>query len=123
MVDPRTGNVHVVNDLRRPLVDAEVVVAVDGRTRIWRGDIDADAVTFVGAADLDDAVDVEVSLAHADLCARREPLPARHPRSRPSSIEADRAIGITDAGHRPFRPLGNRHVNLCTIRQRFRTAA
>jgi hypothetical protein len=76
MVDPRTGNVHVANDTRRALVGAEVVVAVDGRTRQWRGDIDADAVVFVGTADLDDAVDVEVVLSHPDVgrVANRYPL-------------------------------------------------
>ena len=67
MVDPRTGNVHVANDTRRAIVDAEVVVAVDGRARQWRGDIDADAVVFVGSAELDDAVDVEVVLTHPDV--------------------------------------------------------
>jgi beta-mannosidase len=76
MVDPRTGNVHVANDSHRTIVDAEVVVAVDGRTRRWRGDIDADAVAFVGRADLDDAVDVEVVLTHPDFgrVANRYPL-------------------------------------------------
>jgi hypothetical protein len=76
MVDPRTGNVHVANDSHRTIVDAEVVVAVDGRTRRWRGDIDADTVAFVGRADLDDAVDVEVVLTHPDLgrVANRYPL-------------------------------------------------
>jgi beta-mannosidase len=76
MVDPRTGNVHVANDTHRAIVDAEVVVAVDGRARHWRGEIDADAVVFVGCADLDDAVDVEVVLAHVDIgrVANRYPL-------------------------------------------------
>jgi beta-mannosidase len=76
MVDPRTGNVHVANDSHRTIVDAEVVVAVDGRTRRWRGDIAADTVAFVGRADLDDAVDVEVVLTHPDLgrVANRYPL-------------------------------------------------
>jgi len=76
MVDPRTGNVHVVNDTRRSLVDAEVVVAVDGRVRQWRGDIAAREVVFVGAADIDDAVDVEVVLSQPDVgrVANRYPL-------------------------------------------------
>jgi beta-mannosidase len=76
MVDPRTGNVHVANDTRDAIADAEVVVAVDGRTRHWRGDIGADAVTFVGTADLDDSVDVEVVLSHAGVgrIANRYPL-------------------------------------------------
>jgi beta-mannosidase len=75
-VDPRSGNVHVVNDSRATIRDASVVVAVDGRTREWRGDIDADAVVFIGSADLDDAVDVEVVLSHPDLgrVANRYPL-------------------------------------------------
>jgi len=76
MVDPRTGNVHVANDTNQTIVDAEVVVAVDGRARHWRGDIDADAVVFVGRAELDDAVDVEVVLSHPDVgrIANRYPL-------------------------------------------------
>jgi hypothetical protein len=56
--------VHVVNDTRRVIVGASVVVAVDGRTRNWSGDIEADSVVFVGSTDLDDAVDVEVVLEH-----------------------------------------------------------
>jgi beta-mannosidase len=76
MVDPRTGHVHVVNDTRHVIADAAVVVAVDGRTRTWRGDIPADSVVFVGAADLDDAVDVEVVLDHPGVgrVANRYPL-------------------------------------------------
>jgi len=76
MVDPRTGNVHVANDTHEPLVAAEVTIAVDGRTRQWRGDIDPSAVTFVGTAELDDSVDVEVVLSHSRLgrIANRYPL-------------------------------------------------
>jgi beta-mannosidase len=76
MVDPRAGHVHVVNDTHREIADAEVVVAVDGRVRQWRGDIAADTVVFVGTADLDDAVDVEVVLSHHELgrIANRYPL-------------------------------------------------
>ncbi len=75
-VDPRTGNVHVVNDTRVAMQGATVVVAVDGRTRQWRGDIAADSVVFIGTADLDDAVDVEVVLTHpeAGRVANRYPL-------------------------------------------------
>lgn len=67
MVDPRSGNVHVANDSRTAVVDAEIVVAVDGRVRTWRGDIGPGSVGFVGAADLDDAVDVEVVLVHPEV--------------------------------------------------------
>jgi beta-mannosidase len=71
LIDPRTGNVHVVNDTRAPLDDATIEVAVDGRVRRWTGDIDADAVAFVGRAELDDAVDVEAILTHPQ-CGRVE---------------------------------------------------
>ncbi len=75
-IDPRTGHVHVVNDTRRALVDAEIVVAIDGRIRRWRGGIEADAVAYVGSADLDGAVDVEVVLTHPEVgrIANRYPL-------------------------------------------------
>jgi beta-mannosidase len=66
MVDPRTGHVHVVNDTRRPIPDADVTVLVDGRARRWRGYIESDGVTYVGTAELDDAVDVEAVVEHAD---------------------------------------------------------
>ncbi len=76
MIDPRTGNIHVVNDTRATMPDASVVVAVDGRTRQWRGDIEADAVVFIGSVAFDDAVDVEVVLTHPDTgrVANRYPL-------------------------------------------------
>jgi beta-mannosidase len=76
MVDPRTGNVHVVNDTRDTMPAASVVVSVDGRTRHWTGAIDADDVVFIGRADLDDAVDVEVVLTHPHIgrIANRYPL-------------------------------------------------
>jgi beta-mannosidase len=76
MVDPRTGNVHVVNDTRVPLPDAEVTVLVDGRARRWRGYIESDGVTYVGTAELDDAVDVEAVVEHRDTgrVANRYPL-------------------------------------------------
>jgi hypothetical protein len=67
MVDPRSGDVHVVNDSRRRIAGADVTVVVDGRARRWRGDIEPDAVTFVGVAQLDDAVDVEAVVEHRDI--------------------------------------------------------
>jgi beta-mannosidase len=67
MVDPRTGKVHVVNDGRRALNNAQIEVTVDGRVRRWQGDIDADAIAFVGQVDLGDAVDVEAVLTHPVL--------------------------------------------------------
>jgi beta-mannosidase len=76
MVDPRTGNVLVVNDLRTELRDATLEVVVDGRARHWVGDIPADAIVFVGRVDLGDTVDVEAALIHHDVgrIANRYPL-------------------------------------------------
>jgi beta-mannosidase len=76
MVDPRTGNVHVVNDTRAAIEQAEIEVAVDGRVRRWMGDIDREAAVFVGRVDLGDAVDVEAVLTHPTIgrIANRYPL-------------------------------------------------
>jgi hypothetical protein len=76
MVDPRTGNVHVVNDSREVVERAEIEVAVDGRVRRWEGDIDRAVAVFVGRVDLGDAVDVEIVLTHpaTGRVANRYPL-------------------------------------------------
>jgi hypothetical protein len=75
-IDPRTGSVHIVNDGRDPVENALIEVSVDGRLRHWRGDVDADAVAFVGRVELDDAVDVEVVMTHESTgrVANRYPL-------------------------------------------------
>ena len=65
MVDPRSGYVHVVSDIRRELQDAVVEVTVDGRVRRWQGDVPADAIIYVGRVQLGDAVDVEATLEHS----------------------------------------------------------
>jgi beta-mannosidase len=67
MVDPRTGNVHVVNDGRATIDDAVIEVAVDGRVRRWTGDVGTERAVFVGRVDLTDAVDVEAVLMHAAI--------------------------------------------------------
>jgi beta-mannosidase len=64
MVEPRRGLVHVANERREPLADALVEVHVDGRIHRFTGDVEADAVTYVGTVDLADAIDVEVVLEH-----------------------------------------------------------
>ena len=65
MVDPRSGYVHVVSDIRRELQDAVVEVTVDGRVRRWQGDVPADAIIYIGRVQLGDAVDVEATLEHS----------------------------------------------------------
>jgi beta-mannosidase len=67
MIDPRTGNVHVVNDERIGLDGITIEVVIDGRARRWGGDISAGDIAYVGSVDLGDAVDVEVSLTHAAI--------------------------------------------------------
>jgi beta-mannosidase len=66
MIDPRTGNVHVVNDTPTELAGAEIEVATDGRVRRWTGDVSPDAIAFIATVDIGDAVDVEVVLTHPD---------------------------------------------------------
>jgi beta-mannosidase len=65
MIDPRTGNVHVVNDERIGLDGITIEVVIDGRTRRWGGDVASGDLAYVGRVDLGDAVDVEVALTHA----------------------------------------------------------
>jgi beta-mannosidase len=76
MVDPRTGNVHAVNDERVEIAGADIEVSVDGRVRRWRGDLAPDSVEFIGRVDLEDAVDVEAVLTHQHVgrVANRYPL-------------------------------------------------
>jgi beta-mannosidase len=64
MIEPRDGLVHVVSERREPLTNATVVVQIDGRAHRFRGDVAADAVTYIGRLELGDAVDVEVSIEH-----------------------------------------------------------
>jgi beta-mannosidase len=67
MLDPRTGDVHVVNECAAGL-DGAVVRAVtdDGPVRVWTGDVAGRAVSFVGRLDepLDGDADVVVVLEH-----------------------------------------------------------
>jgi beta-mannosidase len=76
MVDPRTGNVHVVNDLRTSFERAIVQVTVDGHARHWEGDVPADSIVYVGRVDLGDTIDVEAVFVHFDVgrIANRYPL-------------------------------------------------
>jgi beta-mannosidase len=64
MLEPRHGLVHVVSERREPLIGAVVEVRVDGRVHRFAGDVAADAVTYIGTVELEDAVDVDVVLEH-----------------------------------------------------------
>ncbi len=69
MVDPRTGDLHVVNERRSTLVSAEVEVETsEGTRRRWSGGIPADAVTYVGSLGGPLRADAaSVTLRHPDV--------------------------------------------------------
>ena len=67
MVDPRTGAIHVVNETRATLREADVSVDVDGTTRKFRGDVAAEAVTFVGEVGVREARAITITLEHPDV--------------------------------------------------------
>jgi hypothetical protein len=52
MLDPRTGHVHVANELRRPFPGAEIEVTVDGRAWTFGGDLAADTLAYVGRVEI-----------------------------------------------------------------------
>jgi hypothetical protein len=68
MLEPRAGLVHVASEKRDVLDGAIIEVAGDAR-RLARfsGDIDADAVTYVGRVDLDGVGEAAVTLEHPAL--------------------------------------------------------
>ena len=66
MLDPRTGAVHVVSELRAQLPGAEIEVMLDGRPRRFRGHVPADGLAYVGSVDARGAREVVVTLEHFD---------------------------------------------------------
>lgn len=72
MLDPRTGDVHVVSELRERLSGAVVTVDLSGppasNPHVFTGDIDADAVTYVGSLGAPVAAEnARVTIRHASL--------------------------------------------------------
>jgi hypothetical protein len=70
MLDPRTGDVHVVNECAADLDGAVVrVVTGDGPAQAWTGDVAGRDVTFVGRLEgpLDTETDVTVVLDHSTV--------------------------------------------------------
>lgn len=71
MLEPRTGHVHVANEIRRPLAGAVVEVVLDGRSWRFEGDVPADSLTFVGRVDVSmETSFAEVTLTHPELQVR-----------------------------------------------------
>ena len=70
MVDPRTGHVHVANELRRSFPKAEIEVTIgerEGRVR-FAGELPADACIYVGTVEIPvDCSKVEVVLHLPDV--------------------------------------------------------
>ena len=68
MLDPRTGHVHVANELRTPFPGAEIEV----RIRDWRwafgGDLAADSLAYVGR------VEIPAGAARIDVVLRQDGL-------------------------------------------------
>ncbi|MCZ7535964.1 MAG: hypothetical protein M5T61_08605 [Acidimicrobiia bacterium] len=67
MLDPRDGSVHVVSELRESLPSALVRVDVDGSERCFEGEIEADAVTYIGRVDVEVAHAASVTVSHPSL--------------------------------------------------------
>ncbi|MGH9040604.1 MAG: hypothetical protein ACRDZ3_10270, partial [Acidimicrobiia bacterium] len=68
MLDPRTGAVHVANELRRPLAEAVIEVRLGGREWRFTGDVAADSLAFVGRAEVpEESTSAEVTLLHDEV--------------------------------------------------------
>jgi beta-mannosidase len=68
MVDPRTGHVHVANELRSSFPGAEIEVETGGAVWHFGGDLAADSLAYVGRVELPEATEqVKVLLRHDDL--------------------------------------------------------
>jgi beta-mannosidase len=68
MVDPRTGHVHVANELRRPFPGAEIEVRTAEACWAFGGDLAADSLAYVGRVAIPSvALRVDVVLRQADL--------------------------------------------------------
>jgi beta-mannosidase len=68
LLDPRTGAVHLANELRRPVLEAVVTVRIDDRTWSFGGDLPGDSLVYVGRVDMPpQPASAEVTLTQAEL--------------------------------------------------------
>jgi beta-mannosidase len=68
MLDPRTGHVHVANELRTPFSGAEIEVRIGDATWRFGGDLAADSLAYVGRVEVPAApTGLEVMLHQGDL--------------------------------------------------------
>jgi beta-mannosidase len=65
MLEPRTGQVHVVSEAREALAGGQVEAEVDGERTVWSGDLPADGIAFIGTLAVpDDAQRVRLTFRH-----------------------------------------------------------
>jgi beta-mannosidase len=65
MLEPREGLVHVVSEARVGLPGAVVEAEVDGRRRVWTGDVPTDGIAYLGRLVVpEDAAHVSLTLRH-----------------------------------------------------------
>ena len=68
MVDPRTGHVHLANELRTPFPGAEIEVRIGDASWAFGGDLAADSLGYVGQVHLPPGTGrVDVVLRHPDI--------------------------------------------------------
>ena len=68
MLEPRGGTVHVVSELRSPLLGATITTDLDGEIRRFTGDVPANGIALIGNVHLDRrTTSVSVSLSHPAL--------------------------------------------------------
>jgi beta-mannosidase len=69
MVDPRTGHVHVANELRTPFPGAEVEVRIGEASWAFGGDLAADSLAYVGRVEIAEGTrSIVVTLRQPDRC-------------------------------------------------------
>jgi beta-mannosidase len=68
MLEPRSGQLHVVNEARTAYDGVVVEALVDGRRSAWTGDLPADAIAYLGRLEVPvDAQHVVLTLRHPEL--------------------------------------------------------
>ena len=68
MLEPRSGQLHVVNEARTAYDGVVVEALVDGRRSAWTGDLPADAIAYLGRLEVPvDAQHAVLTLQHPEL--------------------------------------------------------
>jgi beta-mannosidase len=89
ILDPRTGDVHVVNEGREALEGVVVDTRVGERRHRWAGDVPADGIVFVGRVEVGDASTATVVVSHpaaGEVVNEYGPVLMHAARNRPAKI-------------------------------------